>query len=313
VNLISRRPIQFSRGYLVRCAYIYCEVYNHLCDCRRTWTRGHENFTLLKLSSPYDKHVLTGELTNTGSHIPAVSGLGPTLGFHASDGSNGPTKAQYRFVDKRRKLEISAIKLDTIKSTGIAVGTFCESQDYLNAFLHWRAMLLHDFQIEEGNESHPLHRIFCETLCLGQVPHEHRQLQSWHNLSYHVFASLIQEKLPRLPIDEDLARYAAATGFIKPDERRKFLQDHFGNRMVGRSFCITEQGLIGMGSGYMTAGDLVVVPFGCSTPILLRHEGRRNEYHYVGDVYVEGYMHGEAISQMEAKDPQRAVSKFMLC
>jgi hypothetical protein len=253
------------------------------------------------------------KLTHLGSHIPEVSGLSRTLGFDASRSREGPTKAQYRFYDERRKLEISAILLDSIRATGVAVGTFCASQDYLTAFLHWRAILLHKLNIQEGNESHPLHKAFCRTLCLGQVPAGQSQPQLWHDLCYHVFSSLIRERLPRLPMDEDLEHYANATGLIDPDSRRKFLQDHFGNRMMGRSFCVTERGLIGMGSGYMTAGDLVVVPFGCSTPITLRPEGRRNEYRYVGDVYIDGYMHGEAVQQLEAGNDNRAVSKYMLC
>jgi hypothetical protein len=244
-----------------------------------------------------------------GSHVPGVSGLGSTLGFSAS----GTTKAQYKFHDERRKLEITGIKLDVIKSTGVAVGTFCASQDYLTAFLHWRAMLLHELNIEPGNKTHPLHEAFCRTLCLGQDPVDQSPPASWHDISYHVFSSLIREKIPRLPLDDDLARHADATGLIKPDARRKFLQDHFGDRMMGRSFCITDQGLIGMGSGYVTVGDFVIVPFGCSTPILLRPEGRSDEYRYVGDVYIDGYMHGEAIEEMDAGKTNRVVSKYVLC
>jgi hypothetical protein len=233
------------------------------------------------------------------------------LGFNASRS----TKAQYRFHDERRKLEVSGIKLDVIKATGIAVGTFCASQDYLTAFLHWRAMLLHELEIEGGDNSHPQHQAFCRTLCLGQIPADQGQEapQRWQDICYHVFSSLIREKMPRFPIDEDLARCAEGSAMIKPEARRKFLQDHFGDRMMGRSFCITESGLIGMGSGYMTVGDLVIVPFGCSTPILLRAESRREEYRYVGDVYVDGYMHGEAIQRMIGGDINRVVAKYMLC
>jgi hypothetical protein len=68
-----------------------------------------------------------------------------------------------------------------------------------------------------------------------------------------------------------------------------------------------------MGSGYMTAGDLVVVPFGCSTPILIRPATRPNEYSYAGDVYIDGYMNGEAVQETEANNPRRVVSKYMLC
>ena len=76
---------------------------------------------------------------------------------------------------------------------------------------------------------------------------------------------------------------------------------------------MTERGLMGLGSGYMIAGDLVVVPFGCSTPILLRPEGRRDEYCYVGDVYIDGYMHGEAVAEMEEGSSKVTVADYMLC
>ncbi|KAH7090323.1 heterokaryon incompatibility protein-domain-containing protein [Paraphoma chrysanthemicola] len=247
------------------------------------------------------------------SHIPEVSGLTRTLNFAASRDANGPTKAKYRFHDERRKLEISAVTLDSVMATGVAVGTFCAAQDYLMAFLQWRAVLLHELKIEDGNESHPMHAAFCRTLCLGQIPEERNHPQVWRDLCFHVFASLIHERLPRLPIDEDLRHYADATGLIEPAARRKFLQDNFGNRMMGRSLCITDGGLIGMGSGYMTAGDVVVVPFGCSTPIILRPENRLGEYRYVGDIYIDGYMHGEAVAEMEAGNPKRVETKYKLC
>lgn len=70
---------------------------------------------------------------------------------------------------------------------------------------------------------------------------------------------------------------------------------------------------MGMGSGYMTAGDLVVVPFGCSTPVMLRPEGRRDEYRYIGDVYVDGYMFGEAVGEWEKGERGRSVVEYMLC
>lgn len=58
---------------------------------------------------------------------------------------------------------------------------------------------------------------------------------------------------------------------------------------------------MGLGTGFMTAGDIVVVPLGCSTPIILRPEGRNGEYRFVGDVYIHTYMHGKAIEEGRLK------------
>lgn len=57
-----------------------------------------------------------------------------------------------------------------------------------------------------------------------------------------------------------------------------------------------------MGAGLMLPGDVVVVPLGCSTPILLRHEGTKREYRFVGDVYINGYMLGRAVEQWNEGD-----------
>ena len=91
---------------------------------------------------------------------------------------------------------------------------------------------------------------------------------------------------------------------------RQFLQKHFGDMMMGRCFCMTEGKLIGMGSSFMLPGDIVVVPLGCSTPVLLRLEGPRGEYRFVGDVYIHGYMRGKAVDQW--KYGNREVRKYVL-
>jgi hypothetical protein len=60
----------------------------------------------------------------------------------------------------------------------------------------------------------------------------------------------------------------------------------------------------------MLPGDVVVVPLGCSTPVLLRLEGTRCEYRFVGDVYINGYMNGRAVE--EWNDGKRELRKYVL-
>jgi len=130
---------------------------------------------------------------------------------------------------------------------------------------------------------------------------------------YHIFTSFLRKRLPQLALDEELESYLNdkdIEGEIDDQTHRSFLQDHFGERMMGRRFCLTGQGLMGMGSGFMAMGDIVVVPLGCDLPILLRPEGRHGEYRFVGEIYVHGYMRGTAVEEADRGD--RKVEKYVL-
>lgn len=80
--------------------------------------------------------------------------------------------------------------------------------------------------------------------------------------------------------------------------------------MMGRCFCVTNEGRMGLGTGFMAPNDEVVVPLGCSTPVLLRPEGNRGEYRFVGDIYINGYMHGKAIEDLDSK--KRRLKRYII-
>jgi hypothetical protein len=54
-------------------------------------------------------------------------------------------------------------------------------------------------------------------------------------------------------------KYFDAPVDIESKHRREYLQKGLGDKMMGRSLCITEHGRIGMGSGFMQPGDQVVL------------------------------------------------------
>ena len=132
---------------------------------------------------------------------------------------------------------------------------------------------------------------------MDQIPADFEELEEWQTACYHAFAALLCARLPQLPIDKGLMDYAAMSGEVLPSSPRPFLRRHFASHMMGRCFFITESGYVGLGSGFMAVGDTIAVPYGCSTPIVLRPEGRHGEFRYVGDTYVDGFMMGEAIVQ----------------
>lgn len=240
------------------------------------------------------------------SHIPQTSAIGFRYGFSASGGS----KAICKFRDKcLNKLEISAIELDVVKNKGMVVGTLCALGDYLMAFLHWRALLLQSYELLDEQGLQMAEECLAATICLGQIPPEY-DWGRWRIVCYHLFANLLRERLPYLAIDEKLRDYLDIETDLKPEMRRQLLQHSFGDHMMGRCFCLTQQHRMAMGSGFMLAGDLIVVPLGCSTPILLRAEGPQGEYRYVGDIYVAGYMDGKAVN--EWKEGKRELNTYVM-
>lgn len=243
------------------------------------------------------------------SYVPEVNSLGAS--YEREYSADGERKqALWQFRDERRnKLEISAVYLGSIKTHGVAVGTLCNSADYLMAFLHWRALVLGNFPKTDMERRAMAQEDFCSTLSLGHGPTKEQQSSDWMETCYHVFASLIDHRLPELPLDGDLASHIdSKTDVGDYQARRDFLQKNFGLYMMGRCFCITDGDLMGLGTGFMTVDDIVVVPFGCSTPIVLRQEG--DEFRFVGDVYIHGYMYGKAVQEYE--DGTRELREYIL-
>lgn len=70
-----------------------------------------------------------------------------------------------------------------------------------------------------------------------------------------------------------------------------------------RRVITTEKGYIGKASRPVERGDVVVVLWGCSVPLLLRNcfvNGQgKNVYRIVGECYIQGIMDGEVVQQVE--------------
>ncbi|KAI1084338.1 heterokaryon incompatibility protein-domain-containing protein [Whalleya microplaca] len=236
------------------------------------------------------------------SHIPAVQALGHRYKFSASR----ETDVQFTFSCpyRRTKLEITAIDLDTIWQRSIAVEPLSSIDNFLMAFLHWRAKVLDAKAICAQAYANQVDEAFCRTLCLGRQ--SHKTPTEWVKVCYHMFSSLIRVQLSFIQLDDELQQYADLDMGIEVYESREMIQRYCEATMTSRCFFITDGGLMGTGPECMKPDDIVCVPFGCSTPIAVRPQGN-NEYRYIGDVYVDGYMYGRAVFELEdeKKNPTR--------
>ncbi|KAF2110640.1 heterokaryon incompatibility protein-domain-containing protein [Lophiotrema nucula] len=303
-GILGLLPEVVQRDFLVNYSLSVKEVYVRVVDSILCTT---QRLDVICESIYYPPHTSSANLPTwcpDWSYITETTGIGHLVPFSAS----GSTTAKYKFLDepRRRQLQIRAIYLDTVDAHGIAVGTLCTTADYLMAFLHWRAVLL-DIGSEDGENASAQREkedAFCRTLCFDHVPEAFNSGDRWLKATYHVFASLINERLPQLRLDRKLEDYLQENMGVAWEEHRSFLHQHF-KRMMGRCFCLTENGYMGLGAGFMTARDIIVVPYGCSTPIILRPEGRHGEFRYVGDVYIHGFMDGEALKLDHRKTRER--------
>jgi hypothetical protein len=66
---------------------------------------------------------------------------------------------------------------------------------------------------------------------------------------------------------------------------------------TGRSYFLASTGIIGLAPNITEEGDLICILFGCSVPVILRKE--ENDYILIGESYVDGFMHGEAMKGFE--------------
>jgi Heterokaryon incompatibility protein (HET) len=68
---------------------------------------------------------------------------------------------------------------------------------------------------------------------------------------------------------------------------------------MARRLMTTDNGLIGMAPLRAANGDLVCVLYGCSVPVVLRKRGELDEYEFIGECYMDDYMYGKAIDDLE--------------
>jgi hypothetical protein len=71
----------------------------------------------------------------------------------------------------------------------------------------------------------------------------------------------------------------------------------------------TSKGYLGLGPALLQAGDIVSVLAGGTVPFVLRQDSRsspsKRRFQLVGEAYVHGIMHGEAVSKFTVNDPAR--------
>jgi hypothetical protein len=125
------------------------------------------------------------------------------------------------------------------------------------------------------------------------------KLPRWKTESQRYIQSLAigKSRLDRFHIQNDMGR-----GDCREEE---YPYDSALKKNVGRRCFMTKQGHVGLGPGKMRKGDVVVVAVGAIAPFVLRpvsnpgdpDEVSAEQYRYVGEAYLHGFMYGEALGR----------------
>jgi hypothetical protein len=91
--------------------------------------------------------------------------------------------------------------------------------------------------------------------------------------------------------------------FLKRVQRVVWNRKFFRSR--GGVYQDEREQLFGLAPTKSQVGDLIVILFGCSVPVILREFHIRDDYYFelVGEAYVHGMMDGEAFSREKPEYP----------
>ncbi|KAH8646102.1 heterokaryon incompatibility protein-domain-containing protein [Xylariales sp. PMI_506] len=184
----------------------------------------------------------------------------------------------------RNILRLGAIYIGKVTKRGNPLGRLIRTEEVLMTFLHWWDKFQ---QLKNPNDEE-----FCRTIVLDKDLEWNSQ--EWVGACYHSIATAIDRRIPTYVLPENLRKY------LNPSLSKNYdsgsVLDILQNMVSGRSFFISDMDYLGMGPGHLNRGDIICVPLGCQTPVILRPDGYYDrEYKFIGDAYVDGFMDGEAV------------------
>ncbi|KAG9239390.1 heterokaryon incompatibility protein-domain-containing protein [Amylocarpus encephaloides] len=210
--------------------------------------------------------------------------------------AGGDTLADFRILDNGDALELDGVILGRVAEMGSPLSELTAVDTMVITFHHWRSILSHS---KSGLVTPDDDAAFARTITCGIHDGETTPSQLVTTV-FEAFASLTRETSQKYILDAQMELYADSWDPSR-EAARTTLLEHTLSAIQGRRFFVTEDGEMGMGPWGCDEGDLVVVPLGCSTPVVLREEGggRGRDVAFVGDAYVNGFMFGKAIRQLD--------------
>jgi hypothetical protein len=212
--------------------------------------------------------------------------------FHASAGM----EAKFYFSKWDAQLTVSAVMIDTISTLGVGVARVVGHRETEWTILEWLTTIVDTLGAGE-DVMEAFCRAICRDICEGQRVGARYTPSEWKEIVLEFYARRLRKRYPRLQLDPLLQPYLERPLEMDFDVQ-EMVCNAVQNNIGGQSLLITDAGHVCLGSGLAKTGDIVCVPLGCHSPIILRRatDGFKN----LGAVYVDQYMDGRAIEEWKS-------------
>ena len=214
----------------------------------------------------------------------------------------------YQALDSDRELGSR-----TLRAKGIIVGTIETTWPVINNTILASEMLdvIHSVQdiwtdanvnaVHNNN-----HTVLAKTLVAGTTIDGRLTTREIVDNQYSVWLQGIQ-KHKNFPTQISLELEASEF-----DSKGAIYHQAFCNASFNRRLFCTKPGSLGLGPQNAQPDDLIAILWGCYWPIVLRPSDATGEYTMVGAAYIDGMMHGEAVSDAAFEEDEERAKTFQI-
>jgi len=218
--------------------------------------------------------------------------------------ASGTTKAHARFNLEEGAVFVSGGIFDTVYHVGqpCAMERGDEFAPAAAAIIEWWSLAK-----SLTGASVLSQEAFVRTLCVSRIGAHHitsdftkSKLLQW---VLGACSTLASKFCPEMDLDETLqftARLHDWSKYPAQEARAMGWVSQISANILHRRLWVSNSGILGLVPDTITQGDNICILLGCSVPVVLRPVD--NHYIFIGTAYVDGYMTGEAIEELEVKE-----------
>jgi hypothetical protein len=217
-----------------------------------------------------------------------------------------PTTAHYSFPGEDNVLVMEGLNIGCIRQirTSSYSSSDVDLERTFEIFFDWLDMI----DSTSGDLDQNM-VAFADVLTMGRYRRSDGKRSKTLDVVIAAFARFSAQIAPNSSVHPRLADYDRPPLKISEEEHESWGERRIvkaSKWMWNRCCFLIDSGTFGLAPGFAAEGDILCIPLGCLSPLVLRPCG--NYYTVIGEAYIHGFMNGEAISLL--KEGELKVEEF---